>query len=463
MGTSVCVGSSFSVLTSKRIQDAQGQCRLNGATELCRHHSSSKFSLLVFRRTEYNTKCKCALGCQLPLTKQASTGAFLTARLRKIHRAKEFTFSIYCVDNSGLEPVVVEKASEEDGSDTKISSLDSSATSLESDVVTEGGVLELMDTDDTVVEESSDNEENDTNGMLRQPKKDLMQDNWQLFASEEGARPAAGTADSGIDSPSTDDETGSDSETEEGPGENYVRRRKAEEVLPIPDSANMDWTEAEKEKVNALQRYKYRYESNRGLFVVEAMRPKHMNDTEELLVDSFAELMGGLLTYRPLLAITVKQYVRERYATLPHSVTLVGLYAPAEGVPVSGESSEMQQGYWVVAGTVEVSFSGAGHPDVPTPAPPPNSPYICNMAIKKEYRRRGLGREMLKAAENLALSMGYEDMYLHVRLIDIAPLTMYKEAGYQVVSTDSLLSVLTFQRRRHLMRKRLSRTQLVLE
>lgn len=77
--------------------------------------------------------------------------------------------------------------------------------------------------------------------------------------------------------------------------------------------------------------------------------------------------------------------------------------------------------------------------------------------------RRGLGREMLKAAENLALSMGYEDMYLHVRLIDIAPLTMYKEAGYQVVSTDSLLSVLTFQRRRHLMRKRLSRTQLVLE
>jgi len=123
-----------------------------------------------------------------------------------------------------------------------------------------------------------------------------------------------------------------------------------------------------------------RHESELGRFAVEAMRPRHMNDTEELLVDSFAELMGGLLTYRPLLAFTVKQYVRERYATLPHSVTLVGLYAPVEGISdTEGES--------LVAGTVELSFSVAGHPDVPTPAPPPHSPYICNMAIRKEYRR----------------------------------------------------------------------------
>lgn len=130
-----------------------------------------------------------------------------------------------------------------------------------------------------------------------------------------------------------------------------------------------------------------RHESEMGQFVVEAMRPKHMTDTEELLVDSFAELMGGLLTYRPLLAFTVKQYVRERYATLPHSVTLVGLYAPVEGIPDTGGSSDTQQRDSLVAGTVELSFSIAGHPDVPTPAPPPKSPYICNMAIKKEYRR----------------------------------------------------------------------------
>lgn len=44
--------------------------------------------------------------------------------------------------------------------------------------------------------------------------------------------------------------------------------------------------------------------------------------------------------------------------------------------------------------------------------------------------RRGLGCEMLKVVENFVLSMGYEDMYLYVRLIDIVFFMMYKEVGY---------------------------------
>lgn len=91
----------------------------------------------------------------------------MIVRLRKIYRVKEFIFSIYCVDNLGLEFVVVEKVFEEDGSDIKISFFDLSVMLLEFDVVIEGGVLELMDIDDIVVEESSDNEENDINGMFR--------------------------------------------------------------------------------------------------------------------------------------------------------------------------------------------------------------------------------------------------------------------------------------------------------
>lgn len=132
-----------------------------------------------------------------------------------------------------------------------------------------------------------------------------------------------------------------------------------------------------------------RHVSDKGVFVVQAMRPEHMNATEELLVDSFAELMGGLLTYRPLLALTVKQYVRERYATLPYSVTLVGLFAPAEenSDTIESEINNGWAGNWVVAGTVELSFSVSGHPYLPSPAPPSNAPYICNMAVTKDYRR----------------------------------------------------------------------------
>lgn len=121
--------------------------------------------------------------------------------------------------------------------------------------------------------------------------------------------------------------------------------------------------------------------------MIQALRKEHMKATEELLVDSFAELMGGLLTYRPLLSLTVKQYVRERRAALPQAVTLVGLYAPAEDNPSMGLMDDRWSGNWIVAGTVELSFCVTGHPYLPNPPPPPNAPYICNMAVSRDYRR----------------------------------------------------------------------------
>jgi hypothetical protein len=130
-----------------------------------------------------------------------------------------------------------------------------------------------------------------------------------------------------------------------------------------------------------------RHESKKGVLVIQALRKEHMKATEELLVDSFAELMGGLLTYRPLLSLTVKQYVRERRAALPQAVTLVGLYAPAEDNPSMGLMDDRWSGNWIVAGTVELSFCVTGHPYLPNPPPPPNAPYICNMAVSRDYRR----------------------------------------------------------------------------
>lgn len=70
--------------------------------------------------------------------------------------------------------------------------------------------------------------------------------------------------------------------------------------------------------------------------------------------------------------------------------------------------------------------------------------------------RRGIGRELLRAAEELAIEMGCSEVYLHCRMIDSAPLTLYQKCGYQIVETDNILSLLTFQRRRHLMRKTLT-------
>lgn len=173
----------------------------------------SKFSLSQFRPIRGSF--------QAPLTKQASTWS---ARPRQ----REIAYHL----GLGLD----RKAAERDASVT---------TSEESGIVSEGGSLELVDTDGIFFE---DEDENDINGMLRQPRNYLEEDvnNWQMFAAEEGARP------------SDDDETESDSEMEDGPSGNLVRRRKAEEALPFPDSAAMNWSAADKEKVQALHAFKHR-------------------------------------------------------------------------------------------------------------------------------------------------------------------------------------------------------------
>ena len=68
--------------------------------------------------------------------------------------------------------------------------------------------------------------------------------------------------------------------------------------------------------------------------------------------------------------------------------------------------------------------------------------------------RRGIGWHLLKASEELISQMSpSSEIYLHCRMIDAAPLTMYTKAGYSIVKTDNILVWLTLQKRKHLMRK----------
>lgn len=169
-----------------------------------------------------------------------------------------------------------------------------------------------------------------------------------------------------------------------------------------------------------------------------------MDATVWLLSESFAESMLMPKGYVKFLAYLVKQYMIERRAVMPHTATLLGFYKE------NGEDADLQ-----LAGTVEVCFDKRGaNANPPTPTPPKNSPYICNMTVDKQLRRRGIGWHLLKASEELISQMSSScEVYLHCRMIDTAPLNMYKKAGYSIVETDNIFILLTLQRRKHLMCK----------
>ncbi|KAF9605428.1 hypothetical protein IFM89_017167 [Coptis chinensis] len=205
-------------------------------------------------------------------------------------------------------------------------------------------------------------------------------------------------------------------------------------------------TTEELQKLRELEKFRYFHEFEKGCLSIRVMRGEEMDMTVGLLSESFAEsMLLPLNNYVNLLAFLVKQYMIERRGSMPHTATLVGYYR-------QGDEGEEE-----LAGTVEVSFDKRGaNATPPSPTPPKDSPYLCNMTVKKSLRRRGIGWHLLKACEELVSQMSTSTkMYLHCRMIDAAPFHMYTKAGYTIINTDNILILLTLQWRKHLMCKNL--------
>ncbi|KAJ3694571.1 hypothetical protein LUZ60_010051 [Juncus effusus] len=181
-----------------------------------------------------------------------------------------------------------------------------------------------------------------------------------------------------------------------------------------------------------------------GKLQIRRMLDSELDSVSNLLAESFIETLFFPENYAKLLAFLVKNYLLERRALEPHTTVLLGLYSEDE------KEAEL-------ACTVEISFDARGaNAASPTPVPPPECPYICNMTVKKSLRRRGIAKQLLKTCEELIAEMvDQRKVYLHCRMVDKVPQNLYKKAGFQIVKTDSFLVWLTLQRRKYLMCKEL--------
>ena len=139
----------------------------------------------------------------------------------------------------------------------------------------------------------------------------------------------------------------------------------------------------ELEKLKSLEGFSYSKELESGFLWVRVMKSEEMDITVALLAESFAESMLLPPSYNSLLRFFIKQYLMERRALMPHAVTLVGFFRERKE-DSTAEEEEAEQ----LAGTVEVSFDKRGaNASPPTPTPPKNSPYICNMTVQQQLRR----------------------------------------------------------------------------
>ncbi|KAE9607097.1 putative transcription regulator GNAT family [Lupinus albus] len=213
-------------------------------------------------------------------------------------------------------------------------------------------------------------------------------------------------------------------------------------------------TNSDLENLKLLDNFVYSEEIKSGSMWVRVMKEDEMDITVALLAESFAESMQLPTGYVGVLRFLVKQYLIERRTLMPHTATLIGFYRKSVDSEKEGEEENEEV---ELAGTVEVCFDKRGaNASLPSPIPPKDNPYICNMAVQKSLRRRGIGWHLLKASEELISQMSSSrEVYLHCRMIDTAPFNMYTKADYKIVKTDSILVLLLLQRRKHLMCKKL--------
>jgi ribosomal protein S18 acetylase RimI-like enzyme len=187
----------------------------------------------------------------------------------------------------------------------------------------------------------------------------------------------------------------------------------------------------------------FSFQNPERILEVRPLSEEVVDACADLLTNTFADSMGYISAYRNFLFRQIRKYLRDHSAIIPKSVILVARLS------ASG-NADCQ-----VIGAVEVSFSESTRSKNVTLNPPSDRPYLCNMAIEAEHRRRGYGRALLEAAERLIVHMGESCVYLHARCKDKPALRLYEDNGYTVVAEDSFLVALVGLDRRKLFKKQL--------
>jgi hypothetical protein len=146
-------------------------------------------------------------------------------------------------------------------------------------------------------------------------------------------------------------------------------------------------------RLDELEAFRYEHTFPHGQLTVRSLGRGPDNDAVaealvRLLASSFSETVrwAPAQRYAQLLTFVIRRYLYERRGIAPHAAVLVGFYRPDDATEEEGGGEGEDEGE--MACTAEVSFDATGAPGAPpTPTPPLEFPYMCNMTVKRSMRR----------------------------------------------------------------------------
>lgn len=186
------------------------------------------------------------------------------------------------------------------------------------------------------------------------------------------------------------------------------------------------------------------------------IRPAVIEDTKkisEILAKSFYDFPEFAHWVYPLLRFTINEDLRYRLrSTSPHYRCLVAEVEEASWSRHSGQNALQDHAATVIVGTAEIALRSSLWSTTPQHL------YISNLAVAQDYRRLGVGSQLLSACEQAAWDWGYPETRLHVLDCNESAKQLYCHHGYQIAQIEPYWGKLWFDYSPRLLLKKIIQT-----
>lgn len=159
----------------------------------------------------------------------------------------------------------------------------------------------------------------------------------------------------------------------------------------------------------------------------------------QVLAKSFYSLPEFASWIYPFLQFTISEDIRHRLRSQsPHYCCLVAKLAPQD-YQISSSRINLGNSNLIVAGTIEIALRSPSLWSTGV-----QYPYISNLAVDENYRRLGIGQQLLAKCEQAAIDWGYSETRLHVLDNNDAAKQLYGNCGYQISQIEANWSNMWF-------------------
>jgi ribosomal protein S18 acetylase RimI-like enzyme len=166
---------------------------------------------------------------------------------------------------------------------------------------------------------------------------------------------------------------------------------------------------------------------------IRAVREEEIHCVADIITRSFHFDRGWMAWFTPLFKLGIAEDLRNR---IRPRVAISSYQKPQQ--QVCSVALDCEQ----VVGTVEVGVRTADRHR------PSNYRYVylSNLAVSRDFRRRGVAQELIKTCELLTIEWGYTEIHLHVMGDNERGRSLYQKLGYELVSSEFVWSILPWHR-----------------